>query len=181
MFLLDHLFVMTAPGAPEADDLLARGLVEGPPNRHPGQGTACRRFLFANAMLEFLWVENEAEARSELVHPLRLWERWRWRESGACPFGVALRPAAPGLEPPFPTFEYWPSFFPAPARVDVRASVIEEPLRFCLPYFERPPRTGPPTLKGYRIERAPNYLMEIDFEEVAPLRFAMIPHRPRHV
>ena len=170
---------MTAPGAPEADDLVARGLVEGPPNRHPGQGTACRRFYFANLMLEFLWVENEAEARSEQVRPLRLWERWAGRESGACPFGIALRPAAPGLEPPFPTFEYWPSFFPAPARVSVRASIIEEPLTFCLPYFERP-ATGGPTMTRYAIETAPNFLMEIDFAEVPPLRFAMIASRSRH-
>src|SRR5262245_23813776 len=136
-FVLDHLFVMTAPGAPEADDLVARGFAEGPPNRHAGQGTACRRFMFANAMLEFLWVENQAQARSELVQPLRLWERWVERESGACPFGIALRPTAPGLRPPFESFEYWPSFFPAPAHIDVRAANIEEPLRFCLPYFER--------------------------------------------
>ena len=176
-FLLDHLFVMTAPGAPEADALVARGFVEGPPNRHPGQGTACRRFFFANAMLEFLWVENEDEARSDLVRPLRLWERWAGRESGACPFGVAQRPAAPGLEPPFPTFEYWPSFFPAPARVSVRASVIEEPLYFVLPYFERPKKDGP-KLTRYRIEG--NSLLEIDFDEAPPLRFAMIASRPRH-
>jgi hypothetical protein len=180
-FVLDHLFVMTDAGAPDADDLLARGFVEGPPNRHPGQGTACRRFFFANAMLEFLWVENEAEARSEAVQPLRLWERWAGRDLGACPFGIALRPTAPGLEPPFPSFEYWPSFFPAPAHVDVRASVLELPLKFCLPYFERP-ETGGPTLKHYRIEGTPpNFLMEIDFEDVPPLRFAMIASRPRHV
>ena len=179
-FVLDHLLVMTDPGAPEADDLIARGFVEGAPNRHPGQGTACRRFFFANAMLEFAWVENEEEARSELVHPLRLWERWAWRETGACPFGIALRPTAPGLEPPFPTFEYWPSFFPAPAHVDIRASVIQFPLKFVLPYFERPQRGGP-VLKHYRIEGTPpNSLMEIDFEDVPPLRFAMIASRPRH-
>jgi len=108
-----------------------------------------------------------------------LWtERTTNRESDACPFGIALRPTAPGLVPPFPTFEYWPSFFPAPALVDVRASVIEEPLRFCLPYFERPKKTGP-TLTRYRIEG--NSLMEIDFEDAPSLRFAMIASRPRHV
>jgi len=177
--VLDHLFIMTAPGAPEADDLVARGFVEGPPNHHPGQGTACRRFFFANAMLEFLWVEDEAEARSEPVAPLRLWERWAGREGGACPFGVALRPIAPDLEPPFPTFEYWPSFFPAPAHVSVRAAIIEEPLLFCLPYFERP-ETGGPRVTSYRIEGPPNFLMEIDFDGAPPLRFAMIASRSRH-
>jgi hypothetical protein len=181
-FVLDHLFVMTAPGAPEADDLLLRDFIEGPPNRHPGQGTACRRFYFANAMLEFLWVENEAEARSDLVRPLRLWERWEGRETGACPFGIALRPTAPGLQPPFPTFEYWPSFFPAPAHVDVRASMIQLPLKFVLPYFDPRPVASAPILKHYRIEGTPpNSFMEIDFEDVPPLRFAMIASRPRHV
>jgi hypothetical protein len=169
-FLLDHLFLMTAPGAPEADDLVARGFVEGPPNHHPGQGTACRRFFFANAMLEFLWVENEEEARSEIVRPLRLWERWAGRIAGASPFGIALRPAAPGLEPPFATFEYWPPFFPAPARVDVRAAIIEEPLRFCLPYFERPQRDGP-ELRRYGVEG--NSLMEIDFADAPSIRFEL--------
>ena len=47
---LDHLFVCTAPGAPEAEELIRFGLREGPPNQHPGQGTACHRFSFANAM-----------------------------------------------------------------------------------------------------------------------------------
>jgi hypothetical protein len=49
---LDHLFVCTAPGAPEAETLVQFGLHEGPSNQHPGQGTACRRFSFANAMIE---------------------------------------------------------------------------------------------------------------------------------
>jgi hypothetical protein len=32
---LDHLFVCTAPGAPEAEELIRFGLREGPPNQHP--------------------------------------------------------------------------------------------------------------------------------------------------
>ena len=55
---LDHLFVCTAPGAPEAEELVRFGLREGPPNRHPGQGTANRRFAFANTMIELLWVSD---------------------------------------------------------------------------------------------------------------------------
>lgn len=167
-FVLDHLFVMTDVGAPQADDLVARGFAEGPPNRHPGQGTACRRFFFANFMLEFVWVENEEETRSEMVHPLRLWERWAGRISGASPFGIALRPVKrEGTTPPFDTFEYWPSFFPAPAQVSVRASIIEEPLYFCLPYFERPARQGL-GLSRYRIEG--QTLMEIDLDDGRSLR-----------
>jgi hypothetical protein len=52
---LDHLFICTAPGAPEAEEFVRFGLREGPPNQHPGQGTANRRFAFANAMIELLW------------------------------------------------------------------------------------------------------------------------------
>jgi hypothetical protein len=58
---LDHVFICTAPDAPEAEKLVQFGLREGPPNQHPGQGTACRRFAFVNAMIELLWVRNEVE------------------------------------------------------------------------------------------------------------------------
>src|SRR5262245_10787585 len=104
---LDHVFLLTSTGAPEADRLVELGLTEGYPNRHPGQGTACRRFFFANAFLEVLWVEDAEEARGAVAHPLRLWERWSGRGAAASPFGVCLRPATPGSgEPPFPTWEY---------------------------------------------------------------------------
>jgi len=49
---LDHLFICTALVAPEAEKLVQFGLHEGPPNQHPGQGTGCRRFSFASAMIE---------------------------------------------------------------------------------------------------------------------------------
>jgi hypothetical protein len=62
---LDHLFVCAAPGAPEAEKFVQFGLHEGPPNQHRGQGTACRRFPFANAMIELLWVSDAGEARSQ--------------------------------------------------------------------------------------------------------------------
>jgi hypothetical protein len=48
---LDHLFICTSSGAPEAERLAEFGLIEGTPNCHPGQGTANRRFFFHNAML----------------------------------------------------------------------------------------------------------------------------------
>jgi hypothetical protein len=85
---------MCAAGAPEAARLLALGLAEGEPSMHPGQGTACRRFFFANAYLELLFVTDEAEARSDPARSTRLYERWSRRGSGASPFGVVLRPGA---------------------------------------------------------------------------------------
>jgi hypothetical protein len=61
---LDHFFICTAAGAPEAERLIELGLTEGAPNTHPGQGTACRRFFFENAFLELVWVTDAAEAQS---------------------------------------------------------------------------------------------------------------------
>jgi len=79
-FELGHLFVCTAPGAPEAEKLVEFGLHEGLPNRHPGQGTANRPFAFANAMIELLWVSDAHEAQSERARRTLLWERWSGRE-----------------------------------------------------------------------------------------------------
>jgi hypothetical protein len=108
---LDHLFVLTEPGAPVADRLVALGLVEGARNEHPGMGTANRRFFFQNKMLELLFVVNEAEARSEPIEPARVWERSRWRETGASPFGLCLRQTGgPGEALPFETWAFKPPF-----------------------------------------------------------------------
>jgi hypothetical protein len=43
-------------------------------------------------MLEFVWVEEDGTAQSAGVRRLGLWERWRGRASGACPFGICVRP-----------------------------------------------------------------------------------------
>jgi hypothetical protein len=143
----DHVFICTSPGAPEADALTEAGFTEGPGNTHPGQGTACRRFFFRNAYLELLWVRDEAEARSPLTAPLRLWERWRGRADGhTCPFGIGLRAGgatAGGAEDtgsaPFPTWPYRPRYLPPGMTIPVATSsdALHEPLLFLLP-FPRP-------------------------------------------
>jgi hypothetical protein len=84
-FELDHCFIWTEVGAPEADLLIEFGLTEGQPNTHPGQGTANRRFFFENVMLELLWVHNKTEAQSNPIQETRLWERWCGRRSEAPP------------------------------------------------------------------------------------------------
>src|SRR3954468_18678174 len=89
---VDHVFICTAAGAPAARALREFGLVEGSPNRHPGQGTANRRFFFRNAMLELLWVEDAAEAQSEQTRDTRLWQRWSAPGPDVSPFGIILRP-----------------------------------------------------------------------------------------
>jgi hypothetical protein len=42
---IDHLFICVKPGGSEAKEIAEFGLIEGSANRHPGQGTANRRFL----------------------------------------------------------------------------------------------------------------------------------------
>jgi hypothetical protein len=135
---LDHVFICTAPGAPEADLLVAFGLTEGTRNPHPGQGTANRRFFFRNAMLEFLWVVDEGEAQSPLIAPTRLWERCRHRETGFSPFGVCLRPVASGAELPtslpFETWPYRPPYMPPGTHIDVATGTSDgEPMLFAIP------------------------------------------------
>jgi hypothetical protein len=142
---LDHLFVMTAPGAPEADALAGHGFVEGAPNTHPGQGTANRRFFFGNAYLEFLWVVDEAEARSELVARTRLFERWQGRDSGtSSPFGVGIRPGTPGEQPLFRTWNYRPPYLPDGGAIPMATNSerLDEPLLFVLPFGRRPESPG---------------------------------------
>ena len=125
--VVDHVFICTAIGAPGADRLRQFGLVEGSPNQHPGQGTACRRFFFRNAMLEFLWVENIAEARSEQTRRTKLWERWSEAGRVTSPFGIVLRPALGAQEAcPFSSWEYSPSSMPRltlplPRALDLRS------------------------------------------------------------
>src|SRR5262249_52786878 len=110
---LDHVFLWVSAGGPEAERLAALGLTEGKPNRHVGQGTACRRFFFANTFLELLWVENPEETQGPLVSPLHFWERWSGRGSGTCPFGLIFRPASGAdTAPPFPAWDYRPPYLP---------------------------------------------------------------------
>jgi hypothetical protein len=143
---VDHVFVSASAGAPEAQRLIDLGLVEGSRNRHPGQGTANRRFFFANAMLELIWVEDAAEAQNEAepARRLHLWERWAGRAGEACPFGVCLRPAVgESAVAPFPSWEYRPGYSPVGMPVADSSTVDSEPLLFYIPMHRRTD-TAPP-------------------------------------
>jgi Glyoxalase-like domain len=140
-FELDHIFICTSVGAPEADRLAAFGLTEGTPNEHPGQGTANRRFFFANAYLELLWVNDPVAAQSDLVQRTHLWQRWAGRKEGACPFGLGFRPTAKQeREVPFSSWEYRPPYLPTPLSISVgrNAAVVIEPMLFWLGFARRP-------------------------------------------
>jgi hypothetical protein len=135
---LDHLFVCTAPGAPEAEELVRFGLREGPPNQHPGQGTANRRFAFANAMIELVWVSDVQETQSERSRRTLLWERWSGRENKASPFGICVRPVdSQNAGRPFPAWEYRPSYLPDPFVMHIGEAGVEEPMWVYLGFMRR--------------------------------------------
>jgi hypothetical protein len=147
-FELDHLFILVAAGGPEAARLIELGLVEGAANRHPGQGTANRRFFFHNAFLELVWVDDPVEAQSEVAARTRLWERWHERGRGASSFGICLRPcvphstsaSAPQAMLPFDHWEYCPPYLPAPLviKMGTNSERVDEPLLFSIDFNRRP-------------------------------------------
>lgn len=135
---LDHLFVCTAAGAPEAEELVRFGLREGPPNQHPGQGTANRRFPFANAMIELVWVSDAEETQNARTRPTLLLERWSGRKSQASPFGFCLRPDdSQTHEPPFPAWEYRPAYLPDSLVMHIGDGGVEEPMWVYLNFMRR--------------------------------------------
>ncbi len=140
----DHLFILTTTNAPEINAVCAVGLTEGTPNIHHGQGTACRRIFFRNAMLEFLWVQNEAEVLSPAIAATWLWERWHYRQTGYAPFGIALRPTTPQPQLPFATWPFHPPYLPPDLHIPVASDTTPyEPLIFMIPFGMRPDAFAP--------------------------------------
>jgi hypothetical protein len=135
---LDHAFITCEVGAPEAEVLLSHGFVEGSRNVHHGQGTANRRFFFANFMLELFWVSDPAEAASDRVRDTGLWERWSRRKAGASRFGIAYGGApAAGAPPPFTTQPYFPAYAPPGLSLEVVHGLqLREPALFYLPWLQ---------------------------------------------
>ena len=115
------------------------------PNTHPGQGTACRRFFFANAYLELVWVSDSEEARSDMALPTRLWDRWSQRGQAASPFAVVLRPADgdAGMTPPFQSTSYRPEYMPPGSTIEMaRGTLLSDPEIFYLGFQRDRARLG---------------------------------------
>jgi hypothetical protein len=133
-FEIDHLFVCTDVGGPEADELIRFGLTEGASNRHRGQGTASRHFFFHNAALELIWVHDDEEARSSATERTRLFERWHGRNGDACPFGLCVRQRDAATALPFDAWPYEPIYLPKPWAIHIAANSedVSEPMLFCI-------------------------------------------------
>jgi hypothetical protein len=149
-FELDHVFVCANLDAPEATQLVSLGLTQGPSRVHEGQGTANRCFLFHNAYLELIWVHDDADARSPLTERIRLFERWKGRADGTCPFGICFRPIRPSRVngPLFAGWDYLPRYLPPsrPIHVGANCDRLAEPMLFFIESASRPdswPRQPP--------------------------------------
>ena len=170
-FEIDHIFVCTAEGAPEANRLIALGLTEGEPNTHPGQGTSNRRFFFRNAMFELIWVHDEDEARSSATRRTRLFERWRRRAEDACPFGVCFRPSVDTAGPPFAGWKYAPAYLPPSLAIHIgnNSETLAEPMLFHMTFGSRPDKVPESTRQPLE--------HRIGFREITRLRWI----RPGHI
>jgi hypothetical protein len=142
--VVDHFLICTAVGAPGAERLRQFGLVEGSPNLHPGQGTACPRFFFQNAMLELIWVHDAVEARSEQTRRTMLWERWSGVGHATSPFGIILRPPPETQGAcPFPSWQYRPASIPD-LKLHIADGIGPEEPMWCHMEAGRAPKDAPP-------------------------------------
>lgn len=152
---LDHVFVCVEDPVSAERSFADAGLQLGRQGVHEGQGTANACAFFDNAYLELLWRNDDSELQSEAVRPVSLCERLRWRDTGACPFGVAVRSGA--HEFPMDTWPYEAPFLPAGADIPIVTPrfLFEEPLLFLSPVSQAPV-TLPPGRRPPLVHRGRN-------------------------
>jgi len=114
---VDHVFICVENPQAAERALADFGLQFGRRRIHQGQGTANACVFFDNAYLELLWRHDDDELQSQVVRPVGLWERVRWRETGASPFGVAFRPE--NGEVPIETWPYDAPFLPEGTNIPI--------------------------------------------------------------
>jgi hypothetical protein len=85
---LDHVIVFVEADAVPVEAVESAGLRLLPRHEHPGQGTANRSVLFANAYLELIFISSREDALRGALH---LDRRGDWKTTGASPFGLGLR------------------------------------------------------------------------------------------
>lgn len=136
----DHIFIWVSPGAPEAARLQKLGLyTDGKVHKHSGQGTSSKVFLFENAYLELIWIDEPDVARrkgQEMGTDLPA--RAAWKQTGASPFGVGLHQREAGSSDlPFPTKRYWAEWMKPDTFIFIAESSInlKEPFYFVVPDY----------------------------------------------
>lgn len=137
---LDHVFVWVTKEAPEAKTLEKAGLqIHNGTHKHDGQGTASKVFIFENAYLELIWIDDEqAAAKNATRSGIDMTKRARWKKSGASPFGVGLH-RRPGSESiiPFPVRLYWAEWMKPDTVIEFAQTVtnLSEPMYFVVPEY----------------------------------------------
>ena len=140
---------LSAPTVPDAceRELSEFGIQFGRHRIHQGQGTVNACAFFDNAYLEIVRRNDDEELQTEAVRPVSLWERVRWHETGASPFGVGFRPDDASQ---LTTWPYDAPFLPDGATIPIVTPQFkyQEPLLFLslvsqapatLPLKDRPP------------------------------------------
>ncbi|CAG9295349.1 VOC family protein [Celerinatantimonas diazotrophica] len=133
---LDHVFILTKHPKEAGDLLVSMGLDESFSRDHPGQGTANRRFVFSNGMLEILYVRDSEEAKHGPARNLRFPERIQ--KENASPFGIVLtRTCGSELDRPYSGWTYQPDYFEPPNAFHVgdNSAILEEPLSIYVPFI----------------------------------------------
>lgn len=140
---LHHVFCFTPPEPPAIP-----GLVESFRRAHPGQGTANRCHVFGDAYLELLWETDRGEITAPALARTGLAERARWRDNGACPFGLCVTPATTDGPPPFPTWDYAPPFLPQGMAIPAAtlSDDVTQPFVFLPPVIGQPQEVWQPGL-----------------------------------
>ena len=143
---LDHFFICTPDASAAEDALVEFGLHFGGRGVHRGQGTSSAGAFFDNAYLEIICRRDDAELQSDLVRPVGLWERLRWQETGASPFGISFRPVGDAaLSPDVETWPYAAPYLPPGAHIPIITPrhAWREPLIF-LSTVSQAPSSLPP-------------------------------------
>lgn len=119
MVFIDHVFMFIQKDSDTLEILRMLGLTETYSRRHLGQGTANSCYAFNNMFLEFIWLEDEGESRSEQIKTTGLFERSQWVTSNTCPFGIAYRPDAGDNEIETPHWDFKPNYLPPDSKIKV--------------------------------------------------------------
>lgn len=133
MLELDHFFVCVANESIVVKILTDFGLELSQRQVHLGQGTANRIAFFDNAYLELLLKNSDRNLQSKPVQTISLWQRMRWQETNASPFGVAFRFAQNAEQSiSIETIDYDAPFLPDGITIPVATpqNSIREPLIF---------------------------------------------------
>lgn len=147
---IDHIFICSTDPERDTKILTDFGLAEGPPNSHPGQGTANTRFFFQNIYIEFLYITDDVLAQSAITRPSKLYERitQAFGNPQISPFGFGIYPSDNGLKiTDYTTWEYHPQFLPPPLKMDVFGNSLAEPMYY---YMEFLSQTSQVSHKKYR-------------------------------